>query len=202
MIRPSNPYERMIYRKRMRRRLAVVEWGANNKIVRALYVVVSKEDLRMPLLDRINKSITCQHRFDEYDVNWCERDQCYYAWNVGHSGGPVHLYRFADNVSHRLWADIDITFYDASNPDETLRENELLDAEIKEMGYALVRSDECDSEVVDILNYADEESCAWCKVCSDMLPENDLCAHFYWCEDCCAVQEEDTPCSCERDIDE
>jgi hypothetical protein len=74
---------------------------------------------------------------------------------------------------------------------------ELTPAEVSEIGYDRV---ELDVELLKEVRKAEERSCYWCSACKDMLPDNDVCEHMDWCDDCGVMNTpDDDECSHRRD---
>ena len=163
--------------------LAYVEWNSRGKVVRILRVHRVPPTVSAP--DRIATALregwVPNHRFDEFDVNWCERDQTYYIHEPGGTHGRIYLNGHVDGHRSKIWAPDDIEFCRADGDDR-----ELTPEAIYELGYDQIELAEAPE---DLSQTCEDQSCYWCGPCDDMLPENDECKHVYWCDMCgCLIE--------------
>lgn len=111
----------------------------------------------------------------ESDVEWCRRDECYYANNVGSWTGRIYLGHLVGGARHRLVARNDATF-------STARDDRMISVdEITELGYDLEQFEKCPNLKGIVINHA---KCYYCDRCDDWIPERDPCECVYWCEEC------------------
>jgi hypothetical protein len=107
---------------------------------------------------KVNSVVTAD---DTYDFDWCARDERYYHHNSG-SGirGPERVY-----PGSTIWA---------ADSVELQCEGEferLVDPPHVEM-------------IIEMLESCSEHQAYYCPVCRDTFPDEDLCQHMAWCDEC------------------
>jgi hypothetical protein len=178
----------------MSSKLVYVEWGSDGKVHRLIHEI-PYDDTHQNIADRIVNKLTRPHRLDQWDVEWCKRDECYYVNESGGWSGRVYLNQMAGEHRCSFWAADHIEFCRA-----TLRHEELTPAEISELGYDRVQ---LDKPPEDLAQTCEEEMCYWCSICEDMFPLNGNCAHQHWCDRCgTLITPDDAPCGEECRSDE
>ena len=170
----------------MIRRLALVEWDSDGKVCRIL-----SETLIPPkgnVLDDLVVKMDRPHRLNQYDIDWCKRDDAYYGHFSGCWTGRAYLNRHVPGYRSKLWLADGIQCCGDGDDDRLLS-----DTEIAELGYDVV---ELAGTPEDLSQTCEETSCYWCSVCEDMLPQNDHCEHQRWCDACgVLLTVEDDPCA-------
>ena len=154
--------------------LAYVEWCSTGKVCRMIREVPMHEDLGV--LDQLVVKMDRPHRLKQYDVNWCERDACYYFNYSGSWTGRLYINRKIPGHRSKIWTLPHIQLCgDGLDDDKRM----LTPAEITERGYDFVG----DEELSGAPTFIDEDiGCSWCTVCGDMLPDNELCPHMHYCD--------------------
>lgn len=151
--------------------IAAIEFDADGRPCRIIHMDAPAG----PVLDRLLDVVDKGHRLDEEDVNWCERDQCYYQNDVGSWTGRLYLGKLIDGVRHRLWARPDITFSTSST------DAPLTPEEVSALGYDL----DTDSPKPSLAGYCMYDGATYyCERCDDNIPDMEHCEHVYWCGSC------------------
>lgn len=149
-------------------RILAVEFDGSDKLCR----IVRTSGTSPGVLD----VLATGHRLVEVDVDWCDRDQCYYQHDSGSWTGRVYLSPLVDGIRHRLWAKPEATFSRADGKGEMISA-----AEVEALGYDLDYGDRPDLKALD-MSYG---TVHWCERCDDMIPDSDHCFdHEYWCDEC------------------
>jgi len=167
------------------RRLAYVSWNSDGKVDRIVHEDIH-DDSAENALERIARRLGRPHSLTEWDVNWCERDQDYYVHETGGWTGRLYLNRMIEGCQEKFWAADGIEFcLDTGGYDEITPE------QVASLGYVRVLLPELPE---DLTKTCEEQSCQWCESCDDMIPDNGLCSHMYWCGLCGVVITEDEEC--------
>lgn len=121
-------------------------------------------------IDAFNQAINVGFRCAEVTVNWCKRDQCFYAHEVGSWTGWPYLHQLVQGARGKVWLDSAVTGG---------RDNEPLTPEqINALGYEIL------PDRPTLPNLAYDSDCYYCERCDDMIPDDDPCDHVYWCNEC------------------
>lgn len=125
---------------------------------------------------------------DYYDFEWCKRDAMLYYDGTG--SGPmrgfcVSAFSNTDPPPAKLWLKegIKVT-HSWKDGDEPISESELL-----KMGYLLLTEPiQLDSGWGDSspnpFDHANADDCIECVECDDWIPEDSMCEHMRWCDEC------------------
>jgi hypothetical protein len=165
--------------------IAFVEWNSEGRVSRIIRGCMLDHS-HLNTLDHIINTIDYPHQLEEWDVNWCKRDECYYVNYVGGWSGRVYLYKMMEGRRVKFWAADRVQFTDA-----TLGQDEITAEEITALGYDRVAPTPIPR---DLTRVCEETHSDWCEICQDMLPSNDHCEHFYWCDDCGCLSEKTDKC--------
>jgi hypothetical protein len=156
-------------------KLVYVEWDADGRISRVIRETLL-DDSKLNAADRIVNALDRPHQLTQFDVDWCNRDQCYYGHCSGHWSGRVYLNRHVNGHRSTFWAASHVQFCD-----DSCSSREIFSEQITERGYdrvILLNTPE------DITRTCEEENCYWCSICEDTLPDNEPCEHASFCEPC------------------
>lgn len=108
---------------------------------------------------------------DEFDVEWCRRDETYFFDKSG--SGPdnqgIYLHRLI-GPKGRIWLAPGYFCYDGGKAH--IRDRISLD----EFGYAVLPKYP-GNPFADAI----EQDCQSCSICEDYLPVENLCEHVWWC---------------------
>lgn len=108
-----------------------------------------------------------------YDIDWCERDQCYYSHMSG--GGAIEPW-----AERRYWA--------AQSVQEVRHSEGRVPKRLKQMPRP-----HSISSIVHQLE-SDETRTIYCSICEDHLPDSCPCSHIEWCDECSIWATPDEPC--------
>lgn len=180
--------------------IAYIEWGADGKIHRIIKTSIRNEHLNP--LDRLAFELKHPPFMEEFDVNWCERDQIYYYYNSGGGACRIFLAGSADPKKHRFkfWAAVGIEF--SGWNEKTGKSRKITEAQIKNLGYDRVPDLKWQDDITVGNSMYDrppgeEGECYWCDACEDMLPKEIPCDHTFYCvNENCAEQHWSQPTHC------
>lgn len=151
--------------------LAAIEVDSDGRICRYLRTSYKRPEV----LD----ILATGHTFDEFDADFCRRDETIYSHQSGGHTGRVYLSKLVSSARHRLWARDDMTFSTACS-DEMISA-----ADIAELGYDLEQSEKPPADLKAQLRDVSHGTVHYCQGCDDMIPDSDHCfEHEYWCDDC------------------
>lgn len=124
---------------------------------------------------------------DYYDFEWCERDQALYFELIG--GGPLNGYsvaRFAEPQppKAKLWLAPDISVQDAGRDEKTISNAELLAMGYEIINEPLLLDSGWGRPSTNPFDHAESGGCLYCRECDDWLPEDEMCQHLDWCDEC------------------
>lgn len=167
-------------------------WGGHNKPpVREIVAAIEYRDDRPFSVMTINE---WEHggksgiSADSYDFEWCKRDALLYydATETGPLGGfCVSRFVNPNPPLAKIWLKDGIKATPSwKDSDEPFTESELL-----EMGYLLI----AEPLTLDLgwgtpspnpFDHAIEGDCVQCVKCDDLIPEDNICEHMAWCDEC------------------
>lgn len=164
--------------------IAYIEWDSKGKIVRIFKSITT--DAHLNPLDRLANRLRSGPYLEEYDVNWCERDQMYYYNKVGYGFGSIFLAGSVDpkKIRFKFWSDMGIELFGWNERTEKTRK--LTESQIKKLGYDRASDIKWTDDITvgnDMYDRppAAEGECYWCDACEDMLPKDDPCEHTFSC---------------------
>lgn len=153
--------------------LAYVEWNPDGRICRIVHTL--PPSWRPNVLERMVEALI--PRFQESDVDWCERDQRYYHHVSGGFAGRIYVNTLVGGRG-KLWVAPGLELRADDGNDR-----ELTPEEVSERGWDIIKKLDWRWDITSGNSMYDrppgaEDTVTWCEVCEDMLPDGDPCDHI------------------------
>lgn len=133
-------------------------------------------------------SLPC--RAEWWDFEYCKRDNRLYFDAVG-SGGDARFYYVGGEAlpcraPTKLWLAEGVVPHDSRDDDNkiALSADELLARGYVLIGEPIELNLGWDGPTPNPFDHGHEDDCCYCKTCDDWLPEESMCSHLAWCDDC------------------